>query len=237
MFSVLPSIDPKVSSVAPGFRALSIEVEAAPIINPRIAGQALEQACHSISAGDALWAEAHLAAWGEVFTRFGAKPKRTPCSAEALRKRVIRDGSLPGIDPVVDLYNAISIRYAIPVGGENIEAYVGQPRLVVADGSELFDTMKDGEVAHESPEPGEVVWRDDLGVTCRRWNWRQGVRTRLNADAGKMWFILESLPAMPLQALFDAGEELIKGLHQMMPGVKTEQTLIGFDLAEEHQTK
>jgi len=149
----------------------------------------------------------------------------------------MRDGSLPSIDPVVDLYNAISIRYAIPVGGENIEAYVGQPRLVVADGSELFDTVKDGEVAHESPEPGEVVWRDDLGVTCRRWNWRQGVRTRLNADADKMWFILESLPAMPLQALFDAGEELIKGLHQMMPGVKTEQTLIGFDLAEEHQTK
>lgn len=220
MFSVLPSIDPKVSSVAPGFRALSITVEAAPIINPRIAGQALEQACHSISAGDAPWAE--------VFTRFGAKPKRTPCSAEALRKRVLRDGSLPSIDPVVDLYNAISIRYAIPVGGENIEAYVGQPRLVVADGSELFDTVKDGEVAHESPEPGEVVWRDDLGVTCRRWNWRQGVRTRLNADAGKMWFILESLPAMPLQALFDAGEELIKGLHQMMPGVKTEQTLVTY---------
>lgn len=139
--------------------------------------------------------------------------------------------------PVVDLYNAISIRYAIPVGGENVEAYVGQPRLVVADGNELFDTVNDGEMAHESPEPGEVVWRDDLGVTCRRWNWRQGVRTRLNADAGKMWFILESLPAMPLQALFDAGEELTKGLHQMMPGVKTEQTLIGFDLAEEHQTK
>ncbi|RJF57387.1 hypothetical protein D4100_00875 [Serratia inhibens] len=237
MFSVLPSIDPKVSSVAPGFRALSIAVEAAPITNPRIADQALKQACHSISAGDAPWAEAHLAAWGEAFTRFGAKPKRTPCSAEALRKRVLRDGSLPSIDPVVDLYNAISIRYAIPVGGENVEAYVGQPRLVVADGSELFDTVKDGEVTHESPEPGEVVWRDDLGVTCRRWNWRQGVRTRLNADAGKMWFILESLPAMPLQALYDAGEELIEGLHQMMPGVKTEQTLIGFDLAEEHQTK
>lgn len=37
---------------------------------------------------------------------------------------------------------------------------------------------------------------------------------------------------MPLQALYDAGEELIKGMHQMMPGVKTEQKLIGFDLAE-----
>lgn len=52
----------------------------------------------------------------EVFKAFGAKPKRTPCSASALRKRVMRDGSLPPLDPVVDIYNAISIRYAIPVG-------------------------------------------------------------------------------------------------------------------------
>jgi len=66
---------------------------------------------------------------------------------------------------VVDLYNAISIEYAIPVGGENAAAYVGFPRLVVADGTEVFDTTKGGAPALESPEPGEVVWRDDEGCT------------------------------------------------------------------------
>jgi len=106
----------------------------------------------------------------EVFRRFGAKPQRTPCSAEALRKRALRDRRLPSIDPVVDLYNAISIEYAVPVGGENLAAYVGQPKLTVADGTEAFDTMKDGVPFQESPEPGEVIWRDDEGVTCRRWN-------------------------------------------------------------------
>ena len=60
----------------------------------------------------------------------------------------------------------------------------------------------------EYPEPGEVIWRDDIGVTCRRWNWRQGVRTRLDSGAQTMWFILESLPAMPLSALHEAGERL-----------------------------
>ncbi|MBV4484469.1 B3/4 domain-containing protein [Pseudomonas sp. SWRI153] len=227
MLSVVPSIDPSVAQLAPGFRALSIVVQAAPITDAHVASEALARACQAVAAGGPDWAPAHLQAWADVFRQFGAKPQRTPCSAEALRKRVLRDSHLPSIDPVVDLYNAISLEYAIPVGGENAEAYVGSPRLVVADGSEPFDTMKEGMPAHEFPDAGEVVWRDDQGVTCRRWNWRQGVRTRLDAQAQHMWFILESLPAMPLEALTEAGDKLIEGLQQMMPGAEIESMLIG----------
>lgn len=227
MLSVLPLIDQAVAELAPEFRALSIVVQAAPLIHPEVAQVALDRACKAVQEGGPSWGEAHLAAWAETFRKFGAKPQRTPCSAEALRKRVLRDASLPSLDPIVDLYNAISIEYAIPVGGENIQAYVGSPRLVVADGTEPFDTMKEGAPAVEYPEAGEVVWRDDQGVTCRRWNWRQGVRTRLGADAKYMWFILESLPAMPLEALTEAGDKLIEGLQHMMPGVRIESSLIG----------
>jgi DNA/RNA-binding domain of Phe-tRNA-synthetase-like protein len=227
MLSVLPFIDQAVAELAPAFRALSIVVETAPLTHPGVARHALERACQSVMAGGPDWGDAHLAAWADTFRKFGSKPQRTPCSAEALRKRVLRDGSLPSLDPVVDLYNAISLEYAIPVGGENIEAYTGMPRLVVADGSEPFDTMKEGVPAFEYPDAGEVVWRDDQGVTCRRWNWRQGVRTRLSADARHMWFILESLPAMPLEALTEAGDKLIENLQLMMPGAQIESTLIG----------
>ncbi|WP_115948026.1 MULTISPECIES: B3/B4 domain-containing protein [unclassified Pseudomonas] len=227
MLSVLPLIDQTIAELAPGFRALSIVVEAAPLTHPDVAQAALDRACKAVLSGDPVWGEAHLAAWADTFRKFGAKPQRTPSSAEALRKRVLRDGSLPSLDPIVDLYNAISIEYAIPVGGENIEAYVGSPQLVAADGTEPFDTMKEGAPAYEYPDAGEVVWRDDTGVTCRRWNWRQGVRTRLSAEAKHMWFILESLPAMPLEALTEAGDKLIEGLQRMMPGVKIESSLIG----------
>lgn len=226
MLSIHPSIDPAIFTLAPGFRAMSITVEATSITRPEVASDALKSACQQVIQDDVVWADAHLAAWAEVFRAFGAKAKRTPCSAEALRKRVLRDGTLPAIDPVVDLYNAISIRYALPVGGENIAAYTGAPRLVIADGSERFDTVKEGEVVYESPEPGEVVWRDDQGVTCRRWNWRQGVRTRLDASARQMWFILESLPAMPLDALQQASDELVSGLQQMMTGAQIGKTLL-----------
>ncbi|MFC5708152.1 B3/B4 domain-containing protein [Aeromonas eucrenophila] len=222
-----PQIAPGVTALAPGFRALSILVDGAPIVDAEVGSRALVRACQSVAAGEAPWAQDHLDAWDQVFKRFGAKPQRFPCSAQALRKRALRDGSLPCIDPVVDLYNAISIEYAIPVGGEDLTAYEGAPRLIVADGSELFDTMKEGVPAHESPEPGEVVWRDDRGVTCRRWNWRQGVRTRLSVESGQMWFILESLPPMPLAALQEAGDRLIEGLRQMMPEARIEHELIG----------
>jgi len=226
MSLVTPSIDPRLTGIAPGFRALSILVEAAPITQPDVASAALAQACQQVLTDDVAWAEAHLSAWDDVFRAFGAKPKRTPCSASALRKRVLKEGALPPLDPVVDIYNAISIRYAIPVGGENLAAYAGAPRLTLAEGNEPFDTLKEGQLVIEYPDAGEVIWRDDIGVTCRRWNWRQGVRTRLDSQAQHMWFILESLPSMPLSALQEAGDELVSNLQRLMPGSTAHLQLI-----------
>jgi len=226
MSLVTPSIDSRLTGIAPGFRALSILVEAAPITQPDVASAALAQACQQVLSDDVAWAEAHLSAWDDVFRAFGAKPKRTPCSASALRKRVLKEGALPPLDPVVDIYNAISIRYAIPVGGENLAAYAGAPRLTLAEGNEPFDTLKEGQPVIEYPDAGEVIWRDDVGVTCRRWNWRQGVRTRLDSQAQHMWFILESLPSMPLSALQEAGDELVSNLQRLMPGSTAHLQLI-----------
>lgn len=227
MLTVLPSIAREIEVLAPGFRALSISVSASRIVSPGLGKHALEEACQYIGSGGPAWADAHLSAWADVFRKFGAKPQRTACSADALRKRALKAGSLPSIDPVVDLYNAVSLQYAIPVGGENFEAYVGMPRLVIADGTEEFDTIKDGAPALEAPERGEVLWRDDVGVTCRRWNWRQGVRTRLTADAKQMWFVLESLPEMPIDSLNEAGDVLVDGLRLLMPDAAIDTRLIG----------
>ncbi len=212
-----PIIDPAVRHIAPDFHAVHLFVTTSEAPVAGNAGRALGEACRFVLNGGPPWAEAHLAAWAEVYVRFGAKPNRTPCSAQALRKRVLKEGGLPAINPVVDLYNAISLRYAVPVGGENLSAYVGVPRLMIADGSEPFDTMANGEPVIEHPSPGEVIWRDDLGVTCRRWNWRQGTRTRLNGDERSMWFVLEALAGMPHHALQEAGHRLAEDLATVLP--------------------
>lgn len=144
------------------------------------------------AAGDLTAPHPHLEAWRDVYRAFGAKPQRTPCSAEALRKRAAR-GVVPSVNPLVDAYNAVSIRFAVPIGGEDRSALAGTERLVRAVGDEPFDTMKDGLPVVESPEPGEVIWRDDVAVTCRRWNWRQGRRTALTDATTSAIFLLEGL--------------------------------------------
>jgi DNA/RNA-binding domain of Phe-tRNA-synthetase-like protein len=85
-------------------------------------------------------------------------------------------------------------------------------RLVRAAGDEPFATTAAGEPVVESPEPGEVVWRDDAGVTCRRWNWRQTTRTRLTTSTTRAVFVLDALGPLPDDRLAEAGDALATAL-------------------------
>ncbi len=172
------------------------------------------------------WTEGHVEAWRATYRAFGAKPQRTPCSVDTLLMRLRKDGRLPTINAVVDLYNAISVRYAIPVGGENIAAYVGNACLTRASGAESFDTMKEGQSIAEAVPAGEVVWTDDRGVTCRRWNWRQGIRTRIDLQTRRAWFVLERLEPMPLDAAMEAAFALMETLRHISPTAELTARLI-----------
>ena len=132
-------------------------------------------------------------AWRAAYLGFGVKPREARSSVEALLRRAA--SGLPRIDRLTDVYNAISVRHRIPLGGEDLAGYAGPPRLVVASGDETFDTVADGQPALHTAAPGEIVWRDDLGVTCRRWNWRQCVRTRLTTSTTEALFIVDGLGA------------------------------------------
>ena len=151
-----------------------------------------------------------VAEWREAFRAFGAKPQRTRPSVEALLRRV--DAGLPRIDRITDAYNAVSIACLLPVGGEDLA------RLVRAAGDEDFDTSADGQPVVEHPEPGEVVWRDDRGVTCRRWNWRQCVRTRITSSTTSAMFVLDGLAALGTDGLRAAEAELTGSLARLSPG-------------------
>jgi DNA/RNA-binding domain of Phe-tRNA-synthetase-like protein len=172
------------------------------------------------------WMEAHLDAWRTAFRGFGANPKKTPSSVESLWKRLQREGTLPRIDPVVDLYNALSVRYGAPIGGEDADFYAGAPHLGFADGSESFDTARNGATVLENPDKDEIVWYDDKGITCRRWNWRQCRRTALSQTSRNLWFVIDRLSPMPVDELLRAGEALVRGLHEICPDVETGVSLL-----------
>lgn len=152
----------------------------------------------------------HVAAWRAAYRAFGAKPQRTRNSLEALTRRA--PAGLPRVNRLTDVYNAVSVLHQVPIGGEDLARYGGPPRLVRATGDERFDTVAAGAELLEHPDPGEVVWRDDLGVTCRRWNWRQARRTQLREDTTTALFILDALDPMSDEALVGAADDLISHL-------------------------
>ena len=186
--------------------------------------QAAEAAARQALRGGPAEQLPHVAAWREAYRAFGAKPQRTRNSLEALLRRAAT--GLPRVNRLTDVYNAVSVLYQIPVGGEDLTRYAGPPRLIRAAGDELFDTVADGIAVTEHPEAGEVVWCDSAGVTCRRWNWRQARRTQLREDTTAALFILDALDPVTGEALHGVADDLAARLARLRPGVRSARRLV-----------
>lgn len=169
----------------------------------------------------------HLAAWREAFRAFGVKPQRTMNSAEALITRVLKGGELPALNRLVDAYNAVSVRFVVPCGGEDLDRVAWPVTLKFADGTEVFETVEDGAPVTDHPAPGEVVWADEASVTCRAWNWRQGTRTRLTLGTTRAYFLFDALAPMTAQELEQAGDALEALLTALSPGCRIERANLG----------
>ncbi|EHK2304578.1 B3/B4 domain-containing protein [Clostridium perfringens] len=126
--------------------------------------------------------------WRDAFKKFKTK-KGARSSVEALLKRVSTGKGLGTINPLVDIYNSISLKYAMPCGGEDMDKFIGDIRLTKATGDESFITL--GSDKSEPPYEGELVYKDDEGAICRCWNWRESVRTMLTEDTKNAFLCIE----------------------------------------------
>src|SRR6266851_7743126 len=223
------AVEPAVLELRPDYTALIIVAEGLQPGPSDDATDALLTAAQGQAraalAGQGAEALAPVAAWREAYQAFGAKPKRTRPSVEALLRRV--ESGLPRIDRLTDIYNAISVRHLLPVGGEDLARYRGPARLARAAGDEPFDTVRDGQPVMDHPEPGEVIWRDDDGVTCRCWNWRQCVRTRITHQTTSAVFILDGLAELGPGGLTEAGQDLATQLAALHPAARLSWRQIG----------
>jgi len=130
--------------------------------------------------------------WRDAYRQFKTK-KGARSSIEAMLKRVSNGKGIGVINPLVDIYNLISLKYALPCGGEDIDRFIGPVRLTLAEGNEEFITL--GSDKSEPPNVGEVVYKDDGGAICRCWNWRESVRTMLTNETKNAFLCLELIQA------------------------------------------
>ena len=135
---------------------------------------------------------------------------------EALLKRVSKGGEIGCINPLVDLYNGISLKYGMPVGGEDIDKFEGDVRLTLAEGGESFITY--GSDKDEPALPGEVIYKDDAGAICRCWNWRESVRTMLTEDVRNAFMIIETVQGEFPERLEGALDELAAKIEAELGG-------------------
>ncbi|MBI4407666.1 MAG: hypothetical protein HY565_04175 [Candidatus Kerfeldbacteria bacterium] len=148
----------------------------------------------------------HIQAWRRAYRAFGCDPHKYRCSSEALARQVLKGNAIWGINPLVDCYNYISLKYTVPVGGEDCAHIQGAVVLKRAHGTEPFVRLGGSE--NEPPEVGEVVYADAAGVLCRRWNWREADRTKLTADTTTAVLVIEAIPPMTTEQLQAATAEL-----------------------------
>ena len=131
-----------------------------------------------------------LAAWRRAFRVFGVNPTAYRSAAEALLRRLTKQGSLPSINALVDIGNLVAIRYGLPVAIFDQRMVSGGTTVRFANGSEWFTDLGSG--GRESPEPGEVIFIDEAGlVSARRWCWRQSAESASTSQTREVLVTVE----------------------------------------------
>jgi DNA/RNA-binding domain of Phe-tRNA-synthetase-like protein len=148
-----------------------------------------------------------IATWREAFKRFKIK-KGARSSIEALLKRIANGNPVGSINPLVDLYNFISMKYAIPCGGETLKAIQGDLILTVAAGGESFLPL--GAEVDDPALPGEVIYKDDGGAVCRCFNWREAQRTMLTEETTDAILVMEQVDGTRLEAALTELRNLVQ---------------------------
>lgn len=179
---------------------------------------------------DTISENAPVKAWREAYRAFKTK-KGARCSIENLLKRVLKGKPVGSITPAVDIYNAISLTYALPVGGEDIDAFVGDLRLGITEGGDPFVPL--GEDEHDDPTlPGELCYRDDAGAVCRCMNWRDGVRTALTDTSKNAFLVIECVEPDRAADCREAIEELAKLVERYLGATVKTTALVTADAPE-----
>ena len=164
-----------------------------------------------------------VSVWREAFTKFKTK-KGARSSIEALLRRIDKGNAVGSINPLVDLYNAISLTYGLPCGMEDLQTIKGNLRLTLTTGGDDFLAL--GDTEPDPTLPGELCYLDDLGGVCRCWNWRDGQRTMLTENTKSAIAVIESVDPTRHSDLMEALNELSAWVEETGVATVTVNTIV-----------
>lgn len=134
---------------------------------------------------------AEIQAWRRAFSTMGIKPTQYRCASEALLRRYRKEGELPALHPLIDLCNAASLAFAIPVAVFDTSKITGSLTVRLAQGDEVYEAFS-GETEH--PDPGEIIFADESGrAHARRWTNRQSGLSAIRSSTNRALIVAEAL--------------------------------------------
>jgi DNA/RNA-binding domain of Phe-tRNA-synthetase-like protein len=101
---------------------------------------------------------------------------------------------------------------------------IGDLQLTFAGDSESPVKLL-GEPEPRSPKPGEVIYKDEVGAICRRWNWKEADRTKFTLETKNGILVVEGLPPVGKDLVQTALDELASLLQKYCGGT-TQVTLL-----------
>jgi len=164
-----------------------------------------------------------IAVWDTAFGNFGINPKKYPCSISALLERVKNKKEIPHINSLVDLYNYYSLKYLLPIGGDDIDWLCGDIKLTFTKGGEAFRPMNSINV--EEAKEGEVAYIDRGGITCRYWNYRDCERTKFTNKTVNAMLLVEDMSKLHMDAFGAIIDDIVNGIKKYIGG-RTESYIL-----------
>ena len=123
----------------------------------------------------------------EAFRKLNINPNKYMCSIEALITRISKGNDIPNINSIVDLGNALSLKYELPIGVHDMDNFIdGDIQIRESDGNDNFVPFGSDEIEH--PDAGEIIYASGNEVKTRRWTWRQGEKSKVTEES-KDFFI------------------------------------------------
>ena len=176
----------------------------------QLLGQAIELLKKNF-VGDKAQDHPRIKPWRTAFAKLGISGSKFPSSIESMAKRILRGDPFPQINPLVDLYNSISLGYLVPMGGHDLDTLQGDIYLRFAEGWEPFTPMGGGE--RVTVPKGELVYRDDQEVLTRNWVWRQCEKDKATEKTRNIF--------IPIDVLGEVGsglaDEIVRELSELIP--------------------
>lgn len=125
----------------------------------------------------------------EAFRSLDINPNKFMCSIEALLTRLSKGKEIPTINPIVDLGNALSIKYNLPVGVHDIDNFQGDIMIRQATGEDTFVPFGSDEL--EKVDVGEYVYVSGNEVKTRKWTWRQGEKSKIDENSTNLFIPID----------------------------------------------